>query len=135
MTALPTRQVLVIEDLSQDHDWVARNVLVLREALRQPDLAHFTRVAFTNCSHSSTADPKLHATAFLSTEAQAEQNVCQALHVYHTMDRAGSLTYTGHLLYEESIRITKSMKKSAKKLAEIEKLAEKSAAAEKSAVN
>lgn len=48
MTALPTRQVLVIEDLCQDHDWVARNVLVLREALRQPDLAHFTRVAFTS---------------------------------------------------------------------------------------
>ncbi|KAG6020157.1 hypothetical protein E4U19_006636 [Claviceps sp. Clav32 group G5] len=64
-----------MEDPCGEDDWVSKNVLVLREALTKPDLAHFTKAVFT-------------------------------------------LEYTDHKLFRERTRITKSMKKSAKKLDE-----------------
>ncbi|KAG6020595.1 hypothetical protein E4U40_005996 [Claviceps sp. LM458 group G5] len=117
-TTFPSGHVLIMEDPCREDDWVSKNVLVLREALTKPELAHFTKAVFTNCSHTSTGDSRPHVTAFLSTNAQAEKNIYQALHVYHITNRFNSLEYTDHKLFRERTRITKSMKKSAKKLDE-----------------
>lgn len=47
-TTLSSGHVLIMEDPCGEDDWVSKNVMVLCEALKKPDLAHFTKAVFAS---------------------------------------------------------------------------------------
>jgi hypothetical protein len=113
----PSAEIIIVQSFRRKPELRKTTLDMVVQAMRQPDLAHFTAAVITlvhtahhaditmnlvadthrNSTHTSRSDPRPHSTVIVTTDEQRANGERQTLHVYHDREQI----YTDHKLFPE----------------------------------